>query len=605
MAKGSSVPGVRTPLPPAFCRFHVVDAKTGVPVSPILVRIFSYKRSAHGLGEKMFFKTWFRGGGVKQFPLPKGSLGDWVLEFRARGFRNAQGLLASFLRGEKQPLRIEMDPGRQLVGKVVDLKGRPVGGARVGVKPGSWSWTDPEGRYGVDVWEGSWGYQNRSHRVSLLAERAGVGAMRFEARGDALFKAGVPTLVLGAGQRLSGRVVDGEGKPLGKRILLGVERKEKVQLPLVGFCSKEQWTDAQGFFAFEGLAKGHYELRATFKRPGMIRDPWAYAIILDPGREAGGPPGEWRLRKIQVEVEVPPLPEPKGEEDDFEQPSLVLELPEGFLADGRSTARDLSPPRAQKEFLLPLGASGMLKAWGGEGTFVARRFRVLPGKGPQHLVLRIPPVREWVSLPVKVEGLKEGTYELWASIQLESKWFSLRVEERGFGTYTVLLPPGKQRLDLNLRGPLPEDERVCRLGRRFQEPLRQPFPEWTQFEMRLQFSRKKIATLHWRPKPLSRVAFLFEKASGENALLKGPLEIWVYRLDPMDPTGTRILDSTHMPRNNWKLHSIDGVLIYPKSLSPGFHRFRVVVKGYAPKVLEAVLKPLEDRMFKVQLRRKR
>jgi protocatechuate 3,4-dioxygenase beta subunit len=194
--------------------------------------------------------------------------GDRLLEFHKQGFITAQKPV-SVKAGNDMRLDVELDPGHELRGRVVDRSGRGVAGAYVGASSAgersssNLNVTDSEGAFAVG------GLTDGKYQVTARKE----GMVSAEATDVDLPQVRPLTLTLDAGATITGRV---SGIP--------AEELTQVVVTAVGGMSGNQTNaDASGTFALPGLPNGQVRVDAFLVTAGRRRMAPAKTIVVENG----------------------------------------------------------------------------------------------------------------------------------------------------------------------------------------------------------------------------------------------------------------------------------------------------------------------------------
>ena len=204
--------------------------------------------------------------GIFELPVAEGTA-DW-LQVRAPGYAATQAPWAD-------PLIVRLAPAGVAVGRVLTAEGEPCAGAllwAVGMDTTGrplWDWctttSDFDGRFVLEP-------LRRDCRYALRVDFDGCGALVFDFPPGAAGAGPVDfgDLMLSPAAELAGRVLQADGQPLrGVEVLLAggnLDRGRYRGPPVEGLDAaiRERYavTDALGRYRFDGLAAGHYQLRA-------------------------------------------------------------------------------------------------------------------------------------------------------------------------------------------------------------------------------------------------------------------------------------------------------------------------------------------------------
>jgi beta-lactamase regulating signal transducer with metallopeptidase domain/protocatechuate 3,4-dioxygenase beta subunit len=177
-------------------------------------------------------------------------------------------------------LDFQLDPGQMLSGTVLDPEGKPLSRAhyRGATDPGSWTLLD-SARFSVN------GYRPDKPRTLVFVQLDGKLSGSVVLKGE---QTGTLTVQLHPWASVTGRLVDGDGKPLA-----GVELQDShlpTNLWVKGSngefsrINESFLTDTDGRFCIEGLAPGlEYTPRAFDKRVGKYLSMAAFQVALEPG----------------------------------------------------------------------------------------------------------------------------------------------------------------------------------------------------------------------------------------------------------------------------------------------------------------------------------
>jgi protocatechuate 3,4-dioxygenase beta subunit len=231
---------------------QVVDADGG-PVPNAAVRLVLGGRFWGGGPETI-------AGADGAFVLPGVQDGSYRLWVDAAGFASSPGEeKVTVAGGPVQGLRVRLDPGGTIAGKITGLE--PELFAEVGVRADGATFGGFGGGGDVD-YEGN--YRLRNLRPGTYAVIASLARSGKQARGTVTLEPGAQEvrldLVFGTGLTLSGRAVQGELPITGATIFL-----EGVGIDHSGWNE----TDPDGKFVIEGLEPGTYSLSLRDFRTGL------------------------------------------------------------------------------------------------------------------------------------------------------------------------------------------------------------------------------------------------------------------------------------------------------------------------------------------------
>lgn len=256
-------------------RGRVFEADTGSPVPRAVV--------AGGWSRARLTETDGRG----EFELRGFALdGHEELHVLAEGFGRAIRSIGNPI-GETIWIEVGLEPGFRAFGTVVDARGEPVSHAHVAAAarvadrdPARADWrtarTDAHGRFELEDLR-----SDARHVLQVIREGYAQLVLPFPAR-DGTRATDLGTLVLGAGARLAGRVVDerDQGVPDCRVRLIAADDDEPVGLAR---SARNRWTDdavyatqrigrtdSLGRFDFADLAPGEYELAASRYAPDAL-----------------------------------------------------------------------------------------------------------------------------------------------------------------------------------------------------------------------------------------------------------------------------------------------------------------------------------------------
>ncbi|MEM9596806.1 MAG: carboxypeptidase-like regulatory domain-containing protein, partial [Acidobacteriota bacterium] len=184
--------------------------------------------------------------------------GPAEVEAWATGFQPTAPRRLDLSPEETPQLRLVLDAGAAVVGRVVDVEGEPVEGARVNAgRP--WGDTDADGRYRLA------GIPPSAEALEVTAVHPGYQTQRAEV--EIVSEVTTVDFVLDGGRRVAGRVVDGAGAPLP-----GVALHLVPADPDSPLADHRATSDGDGGFELAPVPDGHYRLMGS--RGGLVQgDP--------------------------------------------------------------------------------------------------------------------------------------------------------------------------------------------------------------------------------------------------------------------------------------------------------------------------------------------
>ncbi len=212
-----------------------------------------------------------------KFSITDLSAGRYDLSAARRGFASTK--LPGIDLNDKQPRydagRIALEPGETIQGQVLDKSGAPVDAVEVRIAPADpiaamrmrfQRGAEPDARTGPDGWF-ALEDRRRGETIDLSVSREGYVASG--ARGVQVPPPNPLTITLDASSKVSGRVVDLEGKPIvGATIGLQRTRSEGFGGRSMQFQMRnDESSDAEGKFLFDAVDPGTIALEAS--APGM------------------------------------------------------------------------------------------------------------------------------------------------------------------------------------------------------------------------------------------------------------------------------------------------------------------------------------------------
>jgi Carboxypeptidase regulatory-like domain len=192
--------------------------------------------------------------------------GPKEITVQAEGYL-AQTVPVTIEAGKTSEIAVALDRGRRVHGRVLSPDGRPLDGASVGVEQtgNSFSSYINTHRGMIETTDESGEYELQS--VSKAAMTIGATRPGYQSR-SVTVEAGendrTIDIVLSAGRKAAGRVVDEHGAPVADA---------RVDATAIGHQSNSQeaTTDASGNFVLQGLGAGRYNFHASKPRVGMAQ----------------------------------------------------------------------------------------------------------------------------------------------------------------------------------------------------------------------------------------------------------------------------------------------------------------------------------------------
>ncbi len=189
-----------------------------------------------------------------RFVIEEAAPGELELHVQAEGYRNAKlGSLVIEPERDLEGVRVEMEPGATVAGRVTDALGRPVEDAMVMVSEagsffsfGSMSTTDGEGRYrltGVPPGRQSVTARHDDYQTTTRELEVELGDNQL----DLLFEGGAT---------ISGRVVSDSGEPVVGAAV------ELVSHSVTGWDRQGSLSDTSGAYSIGGVPAGIFNLQA-------------------------------------------------------------------------------------------------------------------------------------------------------------------------------------------------------------------------------------------------------------------------------------------------------------------------------------------------------
>ncbi len=258
-----------------------------------------------------------------RFEIRSSPLGSVLLGVRARGFIPRPPAPITVPPPQGQELEIRLERGAVLAGSVKTTEGEPVAGLRVAIGDAAGK-SDADGAYRVD------GLRPGPVEVDLFhpSYRRQKKTITIEMGNNVL------DVELEAGRRITGRVVDERGKPVGTALVV-------LETPtLVDFRSFRTRSALDGSFEIASVAEGKYQITAEAEgfAPMPGRD-----LVVAPQQEVGplelvlGRSGTVTGRILGLDPEQLAQVELRAADDDD------LTRPGRVDARGRFEIRDLSP----------------------------------------------------------------------------------------------------------------------------------------------------------------------------------------------------------------------------------------------------------------------